>query len=135
MSIQTKRCPKCGDERETQEFVCATDGSLLMPVRSPSEKRADPILSPRYEIVSEISRDATWVVYSGVHKLLKKNVRIRVLVSPDMVDIKTFQDEVALLAAGAQPSYEGSIVDFGMCENDYPYAVFVTESATPPAAD
>jgi hypothetical protein len=125
MSDRIKVCPQCGWQGATQAVVCAKDATLLLPLQPSSKIKPDPVIGLAYEIVREISRDEKWIVYDAIQKMIRKNVRIRVLISSDISDVKAFEAEAQKLSATNQPSPEGTLVDFGVCEKAYPFAVFI----------
>jgi hypothetical protein len=133
--ILQQSCPLAKREKtlfgwsgETLTAICQKDGALLIPDSFVHGATEEPKFAPTCEILNEIARDDKWIRYSALHRLLGKQMLIRVLNSRNPADFQEFQEELKSLSANESKSSDGSVRDFGLCENGYPYAVFTPEN-------
>jgi serine/threonine-protein kinase len=123
VNIEKKYCPKCYQQFEGAIAVCPDDGALLRGAKN------DPIIgkvfADKYEVTSVLGLGGMSIVYKALHKLMDRNVAIKMLhknLKEDIVALERFRLEAR---AASLLSHQNiiAVYDFGVTNDGEPYFV------------
>jgi serine/threonine-protein kinase len=121
--ITKKICVYCNNEYSHGETVCPDDGTALTSLAQNS--LIGSVLGGRYEIESKLGSGAMGEVYKAKHRLMKRQVAIKVL-HPQTISgtnaLKRFQKEAEMASALNHPNIL-AVHDFGVADDGSPYLV------------
>ena len=121
--VYYKRCPECGLSYGLQSETCSDDAvPLLIEKLDPS---IGAIFGERYEVEAVIGSGGMSVVYRARHKLMNKNVAIKLLdprLVRQQIAVKRFQLEAQ---AASRLNHPNVIIvhDFGITPDGQPFMV------------
>lgn len=117
-------CATCGEEYvDIEALNCPFDGTRLTPLAE--ELAAGSVLAGRYEILEAVSGGAMGRVYKAKHKLMKRKVAIKTMLSNLVASgsaVKRFQQEAEALSTLSHPNIL-SVFDFFIGDDGQPYMV------------
>ncbi len=121
--ITKKICVACNNEFSQGEINCPHDGTALTTIKH--DNLIGTNLGGRYEIEEKLGSGAMGEVYKAKHKLMKRQVAIKVL-HPQTISganaLKRFQKEAEMASALNHPNIL-AVHDFGVADDGSPYLV------------
>ncbi len=115
-----KFCPKCSRQYERQQQTCPEHNIRLAAVDM--DPLAGTSAGQAYEVLSVVGRGGTSLVYKARHRLMDRNVAIKVVKSPDDFLLKRFEQEAKAVSCLDHPNVV-SIYDFGTTPDGKSYIV------------
>ncbi|HEY9719446.1 MAG TPA: serine/threonine-protein kinase [Trichormus sp.] len=123
VNIEKKYCPKCYQQFEGNIPVCPDDGALLRGAKN--DPLIGKVFADKYEVNSVLGLGGMSIVYKALHKLMDRNVAIKMLhknLKEDIVALERFRLEAR---AASLLSHQNiiAVYDFGVTNDGEPYFV------------
>jgi len=123
VNIEKKYCPKCYQQFEGVIANCPDDGAVLRGAKN--DPLIGKVFAEKYEVNSVLGLGGMSIVYKALHKLMDRNVAIKMLhknLKEDIVALERFRLEAQ---AASLLSHQNiiAVYDFGVTNDGEPYFV------------
>lgn len=123
VSIEKKYCPKCYQQFEGAIAVCPDDNAILRGAKN--DPLIGKVFAEKYQVTSVLGLGGMSIVYKALHKLMDRNVAIKMLhknLKEDVDSLERFRLEAR---AASLLSHQNiiAVYDFGVTPDGEPYFV------------